>query len=154
MNIIFSCCSFICENHFPEILEVTVVQSGFSNCTKLLVLLCVYVCMCKCSKMWQLNFWDFLAFIFIFPSPYSLFNFDFWFPVLEEPWLLSFSSSRSWPASASSDLTVDLLLSLAFGLGNILYFSCCSQMGIQHFPINTYWLVEQFSFSHTDANSM
>lgn len=67
MNIIFSCCSFICENHFPEILEVTVVQSGFSNCTKLLVLLCVYyVCVSvqKCgSLISEISWLLFLSFL-------------------------------------------------------------------------------------------
>ena len=41
-----------------------------------------------------------------------------------------------------------------FGLGKIPSFSCHSFMDMQHFPMNTYWLFWQLSFSFIGANSM
>ena len=41
-----------------------------------------------------------------------------------------------------------------FGLGKISSFSCRSLMDMQHFPMNTYWLFWQLSFSFKGANSM
>ena len=41
-----------------------------------------------------------------------------------------------------------------FGLGKISSFSCRSLMDMQHFPMNTFWLFWQLSFSFIGANSM
>lgn len=99
------------------------------------------------SEISWLLFWSFLSYVFCLIFVCGSLSFQFC------PWLLSFESSWSWPASASSGLTVYLLYSLAMGLGKIPSFSCCSQIGTWHFPLNTYWLFWLFSFSLTDAHS-
>lgn len=147
---ILSHCPFFCGINFPEILEVTVVQTGFSNFTELLLLLGINVYACVNVKK-SGSFISEISFLSVYVN--LSFPVKEFCSVLMEPWLLDVESV----ALASFHLcrpTTEPLHSLAFGLGKIPGCSCCSLFGIHFVQNSQHWLFRLFSFSLIDVKSL